>query len=35
LAEGLAPGPNGGNDAREWWVVPNRDRRRAGRLTGN
>ena len=35
LAEGLAPGPNGGNNAREWWVVPKRERRRTGRLTSN
>jgi hypothetical protein len=33
LAEGLAPGSNGGNNAREWWVVPTRERRRTGRLT--
>jgi hypothetical protein len=35
LAEGFAAGPNDGNNAREWWVVPKRERRRTGRLTSN
>ena len=35
LAEGLAAGPNGGNNARERWVVPKRERSRTGRLTSN
>ena len=28
LAEGLAHGSNGGTNAREWWVVPKRERAR-------
>ena len=35
LAEGLARGPNGGNNAREWCVGSKRERRRTGRLTSN
>jgi hypothetical protein len=35
LAEGLAPVPNGSNNAREWRAVPKRDRRRTGRLASN
>jgi len=33
LAGRLAPGPNGGNNAREWRVVPKWERRRTGQLT--
>jgi len=33
LAEALAPALNGGNNAREWWVVPNSEWMRNGRLT--
>ena len=35
LAEGLVPASNGGNNARDWRVVPKRERKRAGRLTSN
>ena len=35
LAEGLAPELNGGNNAREWWVVPKSEWMRTGRLTSN
>jgi hypothetical protein len=35
LAQGPAPGPSGGNNAREWWVVSKRERRRTGGLTSN
>lgn len=34
-AEGVAPGPNGGNNARDWRVIRKCERRRTGRLTSN